>query len=111
MTWQQRISVVADALTAIEGLPVYHYWRFIVDAPWCIWQEDGYAGFQADNKKGEMGATGTVDYFTKEEYDPNIDAIQNALNGVENLSWTFSEIQYEEDTNLIHVTWRWTLYG
>lgn len=59
----------------------------------------------------EQGITGTVDYFTLTEYDANIEAIQVALNNVENLSWAINSVQYEEDTNLIHYEWRWTLYG
>ena len=61
--------------------------------------------------KGEQAITGTVDYFTLTEYDGNIEAIQLALNTVENLSWAINSVQYEEDTNLIHYEWRWSLYG
>lgn len=111
MSFQHKLQKVADALTSINGLKVYHYWRFGVDAPYCIWQEDSDYGFQVDNHKVEQGVGGTVDYFTLTEYDGNIDSIQNALNGVENLSWNLNSVQFEEDTNLIHYEWRWWLYG
>ncbi len=113
MSFQTKLKKIADALTSIPSLGsnVYHYWRFGADAPYCIWQEDGEVGLQGDNHKAEQGITGTVDYFTLTEYDGNIEAIQIALNGVENLSWRINSIQYEEDTNLIHYEWRWELYG
>lgn len=113
MSFQTKLRKIADALTSIPSLGsnVYHYWRFGADAPYCIWQEDGDAGFQSDNHKGEQAITGTVDYFTLTEYDGNIEAIQIALNNVENLSWAINSVQYEEDTNLIHYEWRWSLYG
>lgn len=111
MSFQTKLKKIKDALTSIAGLSVYHYWRFGADAPYCIWQEDGDIGFEGDNHKAEQAITGTVDYFTLVEYDGNFDAIQIALNGVENLSWSLESVQFEEDTNLIHYEWRWRLYG
>ena len=111
MSFQTKMKKVADALTSVPNLKVYHYWRFGADAPYCVWQEDTDVGFQANNHKAEQGIRGTVDYFTLTEYDSNIDLIQDAMNGVENLSWAINSVQFEDDTNLIHYEWRWTLYG
>lgn len=107
---QSRLKVVADALTSIEGLEVFHYWRFNKVPPYCIWQEDGHSDFYADDMTAEVGWTGTVDYFTKTEFDENADAIESALNDVDTLSWTLDSVQYEEETNLIHHSWRWEMY-
>ena len=109
MSFQTKLKTISDALTSIAGLNVYHYWRFGVDAPYCLWQEDGEVSLEANNHKAEQGITGSVDYFTLTEYDGNADAIQMALNNVENLSWRYDGADYEEDTNLIHHHWRWTL--
>lgn len=109
MSFQTKLKTISDALTSIAGLKVFHYWRFGADAPYCIWQEDGETSLQANNHKAEQGITGSVDYFTLTEYDGNVDAIQMALNSVENLAWRFDGSDYEEDTNLIHHHWRWTL--
>lgn len=106
---QTKLQAIKDALTSISGLSVYHYWRFGVDAPYCIWEEDGETSLEANNHKAEQGFTGAVHYFTLTEYDGNFDAIQTALNNIENLSWRYDGADYEEDTNLIHHSWRWTL--
>lgn len=102
------LKTISDALTAIEGLKVFHYWRFEKNAPYCIWEEDSELGFDADNHKAEQGFTGTVDLFTKTEFDPLFDAIQEALNGIE-ISWYYDGTSYEDETGLLHHSWRWRL--
>lgn len=110
MTLQAKITKIRDALTSIDGLTVYHYWRFVDNPPCAIWQEDTESGYlQADLRKREQGVGGTVDYFTQTEYDTMTDAIQDALNDIENCFWNLEDVQYEEDTRLIHYTWRWRL--
>ena len=111
MSTQAKLEKVQNALTGVSGLTVYHYWRYAVNPPYCIWQEDSSTGIQTDNHKGEMGLSGSIHYFTLAEYDANVDNIQNALNGVENLYWALNSVQYEEDTNLIHHEWRFTILG
>lgn len=109
MSFQTRLEKIADALTSISGLKVYHYWRFGVDAPYCIWQEDAETAFNADDIKAEQGISGAIEYFTLTEYDANCDAIQNALNSAEGVSWYYDGTMYEEETNLIHHSWRFTV--
>lgn len=107
----ERINKIRDALASIESLPdVVHYWRHMSTFPYCIWAEDGEDGaLEADGMKQEQAITGSVDYFTKQEADPNIDLIQNALNAVVGCVWELFAVQYEEDTNLIHYTWNWSV--
>lgn len=110
MTLQNKITKIRDALTSIEGLTVYHYWRFVEEPRVCIWQEDTEAsGLQADLRKQEQAIGGTVDYFTQTEYDPIVDAIQKALNGIEDCYWSLEDVMFEEDTRFIHYSWRWRL--
>lgn len=109
MSFQTKLQKIADALTSINGLQVYHYWRFGADAPYCIWEEDGESGLEADNHKAEQAITGAVHYFTLTEYDSNLDAIQDAMRATENLYWRYDGADYEEDTNLIHHSWRWKI--
>lgn len=106
---QSQLLKVADALTAIEGLDVYHYWRFGVNPPYCLWQENGHVILNADDETAEKGWTGSIDYFTKTEFDPMVDAIENAIDGVDTLAWTLNDVLYEDDTNLIHFSWNWEL--
>lgn len=105
----QRLTAIRDALTPLTA-NVYHYWRPKLDAPFILWQEIGEgAELSADNHKAEFAFSGTVDLYTKTEYDPLFDEIQEALNGVDGLGWMFSESQYEDETGLIHHSWDWKL--
>lgn len=105
-----KLMKIRDALTSIEGLKVYHYWRTRQQAPYCIWQEDGEGNsLHTNNHKTEQVISGTVDYFTLNEYDENIEAIQNALNSLENCGWSLTTVLYEEETNLIHYEWSWEI--
>lgn len=105
-----QLKQIRDALTAIEGLKVYHYWRTRQNPPYCVWQEDGEGdSLHTNNRKTEQVISGTVDYFTLNEYDENIENIQNALNSLENCGWSLNTVQYEEDTNLIHYEWNFEI--
>lgn len=109
MTFQQKVKSIGDALAAINGLNVFHYWRFGVTAPYCIWAEDGDVSLEGDNHKEEQGVAGAVHLFTKTEYDPLFDEIQDALNGIENVRWYYDDSDFEDETRLIHHSWRWTI--
>lgn len=101
-----QLIKIRDALTTVEGLKVYHYWRPKLNAPYCIWAEDGEGeSLHTGNHKTEQVITGTVDYFTKTDFDETVDLIQNALNSLENCGWELSSVQYEDETNLIHFEW------
>lgn len=107
MSLQNKLQKVGEALAdVVEN--TYHYWRQKMSAPFLVWAEDGEdASFNASNKKGEQQIHGTADYFTKEEYDANVDAIQQCFEDMEDLGWRLNSVQYEEDTNLIHYEWEW----
>ena len=66
------------------------------------------SGFTADNKTAEHALTGTVDYFSKQEYDPAPDAIESTLSGL-GLIWELNSVQYEDETELIHHEWTWSM--
>lgn len=113
MSLEHKLYQIGEALADISTrtpVTVYHYWRFSREIPYIIWQEDGEDGaLTADNHKHEQEISGTVDLFTKKEFDPIMDYIQEALNGIENLSWGLNSVQYEDDTMLIHYEWRWRI--
>lgn len=111
MSLQNRLETIGAALAEITP-HCYHYWR---SAPkgvkkYIVWAEDGEQNsFNADNHKVRQGLTGTVDFFTLEEYDAIIDEIQDTLEGIEGLSWNLNSVQYEEDTKFIHYEWMFAL--
>lgn len=102
-----RLEPIGQALAEITDY-CYHYWR---SAPkgvksYIIWAEDQEAdSLNGNNRKLEQGLHGTVDYFTKVEYDTNVDKIQEALNNLENVSWRINSVQYEDETTFIHYEW------
>lgn len=105
-----RIKTALTSITLANGysqdLRVYHYWRPRLEAPFCIWAEDGEGdSLHTNNHKSEQVITGTIDYFTKQDLDPTVDDIQSVLNEIECFGWSLSSVDYEEDTNLIHYTW------
>lgn len=69
-----------------------------------VWAEDGFNSFQSDDKSEDFCYTGTIDYFTPQEYDGNIKKIQDALNKAD-ISFRVNSIQREGDTGMIHYEW------
>ena len=57
-----------------------------------------------DNRKQEQQVHGTIDCYTKIEFDPLLDEIQDALNAA-GIGWSLLTVQYEDETNLIHYEW------
>lgn len=104
MTSQSRLKKIGEMFASVAT--AYHYWRTMRRLPYLIWAEDGTEDFSADNRTAEQCFTGTADYFTKTEFDPAIDDIQRVM-GDAAIKYTLEAVQYEEETNLIHYTWRW----
>jgi len=84
---------------------VGHYEAFKKDDQYIVWAEDGQAaaGYY-DNHMASQAITGTVDYFTKMENDPNFGKIQKALNSID-IAWRLNSIQNETETGYIHYEW------
>lgn len=95
-----RLIDIPAALLTI-GVPVDHYTAFKQVGQYIVWAEDGQSdSVWADGKMQEQAIQGTVDYFTKIEFDPNVQKIQAALN--DGFSWRLNSVQYETDTGYIH---------
>jgi hypothetical protein len=104
--------VLADIGTALlaVGVPVYHYAAHKQPDAYIVWAEDGQANaIWADGRMQEQAISGTVDYFTKMEYDANIALIQAALNDA-GVSWRLESVQYEEFSGYIHHEWSWSAW-
>lgn len=110
MTLQEKIKQIGDTLAALTT-NVYHYWRPQMEPPFVVWAEAGESSsLDADDRKQMQAIEGTVDYYTKTEYDPLCDSIQQALNAL-GTGWKLDAVQYEDETNLIHYTWSWEVGG
>ena len=109
MSVVDKLKKIRDAMNGVSN-QVYHYKRpKDVKPAWIVWQEDGSStDMWANNRMSEQQLHGTVDLYTLQEYDPLIDEIQEALNGVMG-GWNLQMVDYEDETNLIHYEWEWTI--
>lgn len=106
MTLQSKLRQIGTTLATLTT-KTYHYYRPVKDIPCLIWAETGEeTSFHSDNHKSEQRIVGTVDCFTKTEFDPLLDSVQDTFEAL-GLTWVLDTVQYEEETNLIHYTWSW----
>ena len=102
-----KLAPIGEMLAKISTY-TYHYWR---SAPkgvkaYIVWAEDEEAtSLNGNNLKLEQGIHGTIDYFTKVEFDETVDKIQKGLNELENVSFRLNSVQFEDDTLFIHHEW------
>ena len=93
--WYEKIIAahldVTDQVSHIERIKSDRYF---------VWQEDG------ESVLAECAITGTTDLFTKQEFDPWVDAFGEALSS-HGIAWSLSSVQYEDDTGFIHYEWSW----
>lgn len=109
MSLQSKLKQVGEALHAALGDIVHHYYRPDGAAQSVTWQESGEDNsLHTGNKKTEQAIRGTVDYYTKTEFDSNADVIQTTLESL-GAAWMLDSVQYEEDTKLIHYEWSWVI--
>lgn len=94
-----------ESLSAIA--PAYHYDAKGATGNYIVWAEDGQSDSVAGNDQTHVQVlTGTIDYFTRTEYDANVQAIQAALN-VLGVGWALNSVQHEDDTHYTHYEWVW----
>lgn len=105
-----KLTDLRDALLEVTEY-TFHYEATHKPDKYIVWAEDGEAdSINADNHKTEQVLQGTIDYFTKTEYDPNFGLIQAKLNSID-ISWLLNFVQYEEDTGYIHYEWVFEIEG
>lgn len=106
LSLQDKLERLKTALVSVTGTKTYHYFRPRLEAPYLIWAESHEErNATSDNHKDAQTIFGTIDYYTRTEFDGTIDAIQNAVNGVDGIAWQLNSVQFEEQTNLIHYEW------
>lgn len=102
----QKIYKIRDILLTISD-NVGHYEAMKKKDKYIVWAEDMEGqSLKANNRKGIQVIQGTIDYFTKTDGDPTVDAIQDALND-NRISFYLSSVQYEDETGYIHYEWIW----
>jgi hypothetical protein len=100
------LSEFRDSLLVLP-VPVSHYSAHKKPDKYIVWAEDMEAGAgHGDNRKTIQVIQGTLDYFTKTEFDPIFDQIQATLNNMK-IAWRLNSVQHEDDTGYIHYEWIW----
>lgn len=103
-----NLSDLKDILLSI-GVPVHHYKALKQSDRYIVWAEDGQGdSSHGDNRMTTQIIQGTIDYFTKKEFDSNFALIQEKLNAAD-MAWRLNSIQHEDDTGYIHYEWVWEL--
>lgn len=106
MSLQSKLQQMGVAFAGITN-NCYHYYRAKKDLPCLVWAESGEEeSFHSDNRKSEQRIVGTVDLYTKTEFDPIADRVQETLADL-GVTWSLNSVQYEDETNLIHMEWSW----
>lgn len=98
---------VRDVFLKVLPKATFHYSATSKPAKYIVWAEEGQAGaLYADDMMQEQAIEGTVDLFTKTEYDPLFKSIQKAMNNAD-MTWRLESIQHEKETGYIHYEWVW----
>jgi hypothetical protein len=88
---------------------VYHFEATEQTDKYIVWAEEGQSNSDhADNQIINQEIEGTIDYFTKDEFDSNVSLIQEKLDSAD-LTWELNSIQREEETGYIHYEWLFRL--
>lgn len=103
-----KLEAVKAALLAVLPKKTWHFEAPPgTKAPYAVWGEDGQGeAVHTDNGMACQAIQGTVDYFTRQEYDPNFDKIQRSLTA-NHIPYYLSSVQYERETGMIHYQWIW----
>lgn|GEM_PF-1169869 len=89
-----------------HNIKVCHFFNDNPKGNFIVWSEDDTTRAFGDGLAVQKAVQGTVDYFTKTEYDPVVDEIDDALQGVD-LAFLDGgpTIDYETTTGYIHYQW------
>lgn len=106
-----KLKIIPEILSGIIPGNVYHYEAFKAYDKYIVWAEDSEGeSLEADNYKAEQSIQGTIDYFTKEDMDKNVDKIQSAL-VANRISFYLNSVQYESPdegyAGYVHYEWVW----
>ena len=101
MTWYEPIIAAHTAVTQAVS-----HGRRLKSSRYFVWQEDGSNDLEANNGHAEGAVQGTTDLFTKQEFDPWAEALEQSFN-LRGIAWYLNSAQYEEDTGFWHYEWVW----
>lgn len=103
-----KLDIIKETLLKVTN-KVYHYQALKADDKYIVWAEDSEgSSVEGDDKKINQSIQGTIDYFTKNENDENVDKIQAELVAA-CISFYLNSVQFEgvDDggAGVIHYEW------
>ena len=105
---QSKLKIIPEILRSVTE-KVYHYDAMGQDDKYIIWAEDSEGdSVEGNNQKIKQSIQGTIDYFTREEFDENVDKIQEALIA-SCVSFYLNSVQYEsrDDSGAGYIHYEW----
>lgn len=103
MTWYEKIvaahTAVTDAVSHNERMKSDRYF---------VWGEMGQDDLEASNIHAEKAVTGYTDLYTKIEFDPWKDQLEESFDKY-GIFWSLNSVQYEEETGFTHYEWYWSV--
>ena len=104
MSWWEKIIAVhlqvTDKVSHGERMQSERYF---------VWQEESENDCILDGRHAEKAVPGSTDLFTKQEFDPWKDQMEQAFDNAPDILWRLNSIQFEEDTGFWHYEWLWTV--
>ena len=102
-----KLRLIQNLLVNVAGDIVFHYRRPASMKRFVVWQEDAQeTALHVNNASKEIVLTGTIDFFTPNEFDTLIDDITAAFSQSQRVKAQINSVQYEDQTGLIHYEWR-----
>lgn len=105
---QSKLKIIPEILRSVTE-KVYHYDAMGQDDKYIVWAEDSEGdSVEGDDRKINQSIQGTIDYFTKQEFDENVDKIQEALIA-SCVSFYLNSVQYEsrDDSGAGYIHYEW----
>lgn len=101
---RSKLKKIPEILKTVTD-NVSHYEAMGITDKYIVWAEDSEgSSVEGDDRKINQSIQGTIDYFTKQDFDENIDKIQAALTAA-CISFYLNSVQYEDETEYIHYEW------
>lgn len=100
--------IIRDLLNGVLPGKVYHYEALEGEkTPYIVWAEDIEGDtLYTDDRRSEVVQQGTIDLYTKKEYDPIKGQIETALDEAGICFW-YNGAYFDNDTKIIHHEWIW----
>ena len=103
-----KLRDIPDMLVTITP-NVHHYFAAKQKGNYFVWAEDGQSdALHGNDRTLDQVVQGTIDYFTRDEYDPVLKEVQEKLNDL-GVAWRWSSVQHEQETGYIHYEWIWEM--